>query len=470
VTKLNLLLKAMEGETQASISKQLTFFNERVLPNLGDNIKCGNSLIGNDFYDTQLDLFPKQIKKINAFDWENGFPEILKQGGFDTVIGNPPYVRSELLSNEQKEYFSKKYQSAYKQYDIYVLLLEKGVEILKNNGLLGYIVSDKFLIADYGKKIRKYLLEHTAIEQAIDVSYDQVFGSVAAYPYVLIFKKEKSEKARKNNKILYSKELSNSINFESLLQRDLYQNDYIFDFTTAGNPWIKKLDENSLTLGTISKITRGFRPPPYELKESKKANEKYLIGKDLKGAYAYNWSSNVVEYDEDKIPESKPIKIFKQPKILFRDIGLKFNGIHDDEGYLCLKTIYFLFLKDEYKDYSLKFVLGLLNSSLLNKYFHLKFSIAHIRGGYLRFRKQFVEKLPIYKVNMGNPKEKETHEVIIKHVDNILKLNKELQKAKLETQRKQIQRVIDHSEKKIDELVYELYGLSKKEIEIIENS
>ncbi len=86
VSKLNLLLKAMEGETKASISRQMQMFHERVLPNLGNNIKCGNSLIAPDFYDNQLYLFPDQIKKINAFDWEDGFPEVFQNGGFDAVI------------------------------------------------------------------------------------------------------------------------------------------------------------------------------------------------------------------------------------------------------------------------------------------------------------------------------------------------------------------------------------------------
>ncbi len=97
VTKLNLLLKALEGETQASINQQMSLFHERVLPNLDNNIKCGNSLTGTDFFDNQLDLFGGQLKKINAFDWEQGFPEVFQQGGFDAVIGNPPYVMLQTL-------------------------------------------------------------------------------------------------------------------------------------------------------------------------------------------------------------------------------------------------------------------------------------------------------------------------------------------------------------------------------------
>ena len=92
VTKLSLLLKCMEGETEATIATQLKLFNERILPTLDDNIKSGNSLIDTDFYDGQLDFEPQAEKKIKPFNWQKAFPEVFKNGGFDAVIGNPPYV------------------------------------------------------------------------------------------------------------------------------------------------------------------------------------------------------------------------------------------------------------------------------------------------------------------------------------------------------------------------------------------
>ncbi|MBK7667726.1 MAG: hypothetical protein IPJ32_10525 [Sphingobacteriaceae bacterium] len=87
VSKLSLLLKCMEGETEASIKQQITMFHERVLPDLDNNIKDGNSLIDTDFYDTQIDFGYE--RKIKPFSWKKGFPEVFKQGGFDVVIGNP---------------------------------------------------------------------------------------------------------------------------------------------------------------------------------------------------------------------------------------------------------------------------------------------------------------------------------------------------------------------------------------------
>ncbi len=104
VTKLSLLLKVLEGENKDTLENQMRLFQARALPDLSNNIKCGNSLIGTDFFHGQnLDMFGRdEMEKINAFDWESdaGFGEIMRAGGFDAVIGNPPYVRQETLGEE----------------------------------------------------------------------------------------------------------------------------------------------------------------------------------------------------------------------------------------------------------------------------------------------------------------------------------------------------------------------------------
>jgi hypothetical protein len=104
VTKLSLLLKVLESENQDTLERQIKLFKERALPDLGSNIKCGNSLVSSDFYSAgaghDLPLFDKEeTYRINAFDWEKEFPEVIKRGGFDAVIGNPPYG---MVSSERR--------------------------------------------------------------------------------------------------------------------------------------------------------------------------------------------------------------------------------------------------------------------------------------------------------------------------------------------------------------------------------
>ena len=109
----------MEGEDEQTISRQLSLFQERVLPDLDSNIKCGNSLIGPDFCEGQQKrLFDEEeMYRINVFDWEKEFPEIMKNGGFDAVIGNPPYIRIQAMKEwapREVEFYKQCYSSAGK--------------------------------------------------------------------------------------------------------------------------------------------------------------------------------------------------------------------------------------------------------------------------------------------------------------------------------------------------------------------
>lgn len=183
VTKLSLLLKVLEGETQESISSLLRYFKERALPDLGSNIKCGNSLIGYDYYDDHKNLSAEEVQRINAFEWKTEFPEIFERGGFDAVIGNPPYVRQEGLG-EFKGYFQKHYQVYHGVADLYAYFIEKGVSLLRPSGLFSYIVANKWMRANYGQPMRKWLKEQ-CIEEIIDFGDLQVFQGATTYPCIM---------------------------------------------------------------------------------------------------------------------------------------------------------------------------------------------------------------------------------------------------------------------------------------------
>jgi hypothetical protein len=155
VTKLSLLLKVLEGETDQSITRQLAGIQERALPDLDDNIKCGNSLIGPDFYNkTQMSFLDEEEEyRINVFPWQETFPEVFKgqSPGFDAVIGNPPYIRIQALKEFapiEVEYYKEAYRTAARgNYDIYVAFVEKGLSLLRRGGRLGFILPHKFFNA-----------------------------------------------------------------------------------------------------------------------------------------------------------------------------------------------------------------------------------------------------------------------------------------------------------------------------------
>ena len=201
VTKLSLLLKVLEGEDEQTIARQLALFQKRVLPDLANNIKCGNSLIGPDFYnDQQMTLLnQEEMYRINVFDWNDEFPEIINppnpplekvgKGGFDAVIGNPPYIRIQGMKEWaplEVEFYKKRYTSASKgNYDIYVVFVEKGLSLLNDRGRLGFIMPHKFFNAKYGESLRSLLLEGNHLNDVVHFGHQQVFSGASTYTCLL---------------------------------------------------------------------------------------------------------------------------------------------------------------------------------------------------------------------------------------------------------------------------------------------
>lgn len=196
VTKLSLLLKVLEGEKGERISKQLTITQERVLPSLHDNIKCGNSLIDSEIY-SETNETPdsdEELYRINAFDWKREFSDIFEQGGFDAIIGNPPYVRIQSMQEWnpiEVEFYKKLYKSASKgNYDVYVVFVEKGLSFLNKNGVLGYILPHKFFNTKYGKSLREIISEGRNLKKIVHFGHQQVFKNYSTYTCLLFLRKE----------------------------------------------------------------------------------------------------------------------------------------------------------------------------------------------------------------------------------------------------------------------------------------
>jgi len=195
VTKLSLLLKVLEGETGSTAQPLL--MTERVLPDLGDNVRWGNSLIGPDFYSNKtVSLFPEEeLYRVKVFDWrsqEDGFGKIMNAGGFDAVIGNPPYLRIQGLQeyySDQIPYFIKNYTSAVKRFDLYLLFAEHGFKLLKESGYLGYICPHKFTNSDFGSGLRKFFLDTSAVKMLISFGNNLIFRQVSTYTSILLLQK-----------------------------------------------------------------------------------------------------------------------------------------------------------------------------------------------------------------------------------------------------------------------------------------
>jgi hypothetical protein len=191
VTKLSLLLKVLEGETQQKLQRDFIRERQRILPDLGHNIQCGNSLIGPDFYDQPdfLDLDDDTRYRINVFDWETAFPGVFEQGGFDCVVGNPPYLAGRVWTDTlraQKPYFEKVYSEFTDQYDLYALFIERGLELTSEYGRFAYITPNTWLNNDHYYPLRSHVLKKSSPVLIGDFREVKVFADATVLPIVFI--------------------------------------------------------------------------------------------------------------------------------------------------------------------------------------------------------------------------------------------------------------------------------------------
>ncbi len=199
VTKLSLLLKVLEGESDQTLRQQ-ALFGERALPSLEANIKCGNSLLGPT--DLGGDLFPDadELRRINPFDWKREFPDVMKAGGFDAVIGNPPYIRIQTMQEwaplEVERYKILYRSAAAGNYDIYVVFVEKGLGLLRPKGRLGFILPHKFFNAKYGEGLRGHLAAGKHLAEVVHFGDQQVFPGATTYTCLLFVSREPSAEVR----------------------------------------------------------------------------------------------------------------------------------------------------------------------------------------------------------------------------------------------------------------------------------
>lgn len=185
ITILNLSLKSIMPK------KKLAY--------MGDHVKCGNSLVSG--YPSDLKIYFEKPEEKRPFNWSKEFGNIVDRGGFDVIIGNPPYINMENLP-EYQEYCKVHYPEIYSgKNDIHYYFIAKGLELLKENGFLGYITSRYFMEATFAKKLRKFIQNNACIKLIIDFGNVQIFDGVNVLTSIIILQKKSSKQERENNKI-----------------------------------------------------------------------------------------------------------------------------------------------------------------------------------------------------------------------------------------------------------------------------
>ncbi|MBA7465547.1 hypothetical protein ES707_00717 [subsurface metagenome] len=527
VTKLSLLLKVLEGEKSERIGKQLTITQERVLPSLHENIKCGNSLVGPDIYnDVQLTLDDEDaIFRINAFDWDRAFPAILQTGGFDAVIGNPPYVRQEILGREFKEYAKKHYAVYHGVADLYTYFIEKGVSLLRPGGQFAYIVANKWMRANYGKPLRQWLKEKR-IEEIVDFGDLPVFERATTYPCIVrvstgephaSFQVTNVDSLDFSDLAAYVDEISFSVNLDSLDDAGWSLVD------EKSQDLLEKLQEVGVSLADYirGKIYWGVKTglnKAFVIDEGTKQRlinedpksapfiKQYLAGKEIKRysplknalfliLFEKGWTDlnsqghrnkwlwlkeNVPAIANHLEPHAKEAEkrydkgdywwelraceyygVFEKPKILYPEICQRPEFAIDAKG-LYPNNKCFAIPSDD------KYLLGILNSKLTA--FLFETLLPKLRGGFFMPAAVVVQTFPIRTIDFSDPADVTRHDRMVTLVEQMLDLNKRLAAAKAPHEKEVLAGMIDATDRQIDRLVYALYGLAEDEVAVVEGA
>jgi len=471
-TKLSLLLKVLEGESEQTLATQLRFYHERALPDLGSNIKCGNSLIGPDFYEQQEMLFLDEDERyrINVFDWNAEFPEIMKAGGFDAVIGNPPWVsltgkfRNEVYSKEEIAYMISHLEGNTYMPNMYEYFVAQGLNLVAFNGCFSFIVPDRLGYNAQFVRLRRRVLTDARINELV---YKVPFPGIVADTLIFVLQKGAPAKTWSVSISEFGKPAIKRQQAE-LLQHPTHAFEYFEDQRTmefiqsvASSGRIKILER-------ICDSTSGYGGKSHLIHTARQNNREIPTLKgDSIGRYQLRkryWFDFRRENITGRTTDASKLGVV--PKILIRKTGDRIIATADDSGIFPEQSLYFLF--NNRSGLNLHYLLGLLNSRLLTSYYRAKCitnkkSIAQVK-------KIDLDQLPIRTIDFTDRADKARHDRMVELVEQMLALHKQLATAKTAHAKTNLQRQIDATDAQIDKLVYELYGLTEDEIKIVEEA
>ena len=400
----------------------------RKLNSLNQNIKCGNSLISDP-----------AVAGDKAFDWQKEFPQVFERGGFDVVIGNPPYVNAieikKSYTPEAFNYIKKEYESAKGTVDLYIYFFEKGLSLLNNDGVLAFITPNRYLSASYGAALRKLILERYSFYQLIDYSDKRVFEDASTYPVITML-----QNSQKNSIVMCGK-------FDEQTH-ELISKDYpcerlnILEESILGFLLNDKLSitqkvisqgEPLSVAGEINATSTAKEADDYASLISENQCGYKLINTGTIDPYYTTWGHRPFtkqgkQYYTPYLPDgdtrisANRHSLYSSPKIIISKIGLTCEAFYDSKGeYASIDTNCIHSFKDKFLP---EYVLCWLNSKLYNYMFECFFDGLRMSGGYLLYSSPNLRNTYIKSIDI------ESQQPFIVLADTMLSLNKELQEKR----------------------------------------
>jgi type I restriction-modification system DNA methylase subunit len=495
VTKLSLLLKVLEGESEENIDKQLKLCDERALPSLHQNIKCGNSLIGTDILTPQIPTY--EIKRINPFDWEREFNDVMKAGGFDAVIGNPPYVDIKGLPTLDVEYIFSTYKTANNRINLFSSFIELSLKLqLKKHFRFSMIIPTAFLTQDTYKELRRQILEKYCVVGIVRLpneSFGTLIGDVKVDTAIIVIG-QNTQGCNPTEIIGYvgynriSKIESGNAQVHEFIDSKKWEKntDYIWSINTGDidDRIIEKIEVNSLVLDKCVEFCLGLTPYDkykghtesqiknqiFHSNHQKDSTFKNLLAGNDVQRYFVQWNGTKWISYGSWLGAPREQRFFVEKRILVKQIidwttKRIWAAITDEELYNTQNAFNLL----PKSGWTLEYILGILNSKLMT-YYHKKKFLDEFK---MRFQKILIKdcrRFPIRTINFSDPVDKASHDRIVALVTQMLDLNKRLRDARLEQDKTMLTRQIEATDMMIDKMVYDLYGLTEEEITLVEGA
>ncbi len=486
----------------------------RKLNDLNSNIKCGNSLIDSI-----------AVAGDKAFKWDDEFPDIFEKGGFDVVIGNPPYGMDQTKTN--KNFYKQTYVLLEGRDELFELFIEKSIKLFKNSGTMSFIIPNTLLSNLYSKKLRQHIVENLNLLEITNFGMD-VFNDPTVHTCIISINKGEKGFTNIRKQVENQNELGEEFNYQ--LDQNTFLNSDNATFDIFFNPeemnFIQKLEKNTqlkdicfirqcIKTGDdkiyVKKSDIPLTQPWKPVLRGKGMNRYVTIENDLYLKYgdwlARNWKNKT---------------FYETEKIVIRETGKRITATLDLKNHYLLSSLYSIYPKEEFKTSYLKSLLAIINSELASFYIR-KIAYELTKGAFTKVRTNQLGRLPIVKLNSDNENFLSNLVDVISKLNNdryliakkfelylvatftiertnklknwyeldfgdfIKELNKAIKKVSgekltktdemdwmdvFETKKAEAQTLkaqIDKTDSEIDAMVYELYGLSEEEIEIVEN-